>query len=87
MSNLKIYCVTNKKLDYLEKLPLNLVGVGNENFSNIYLKCNEKDNIYHKEKFYSELTFHYWYWKNLLQLEKNEWVGFCQKEDFGLRQT
>ena len=40
MSNLKIYCVTNKKLDYLEKLPLNLVGVGNENFSNIYLKCD-----------------------------------------------
>ena len=82
MSNLKIYCVTNKKLDYLEKLPLNLVGVGNENFSNIYLKCNEKDNIYHKEKFYSELTFHYWYWKNLLKLEKNEWVGFCQKRRF-----
>ena len=82
MNNLEIYCVTNKKLDFLEKTPLKLVGVGEEEFSPLYLKCNTKDNIYYKEKHYSELTFHYWYWKNILPYEKKNWIGFCQKRRF-----
>ena len=82
MKNLDIYCVTDKKLNFLEKTPLKLVGVGKENFSEKYLRCDEKKNIYHKEKYYSELTFHYWYWKNLLSSEKKNWVGFCQKRRF-----
>ena len=32
MNNLKIYCVTNKKLKFLEQLPLKLVGVGKDHF-------------------------------------------------------
>ena len=62
MSNLKIYCVTDKKFQFLEDTKLILAAVGNEKFSDRYLKSNEKDNIFYKEKFYSELTFHYWYW-------------------------
>ena len=85
MKNLDIYCVTNKKLDFLEKTPLKLVGVGQEKFSNQYLRCDTKDNIYHKEKYYSELTFHYWYWKNILPYEKSKWVGFCQKRRFWIK--
>ena len=85
MKNLDIYCVTNKKLDFLEKTPLKLVGVGQEKFSNQYLRCDTKDNIYHKEKYYSELTFHYWYWKNILPGEKSKWVGFCQKRRFWIK--
>ena len=38
---------------------MNLVGVGQNKFNNRYLKCDYKDNIYDKEKYYSELTFHY----------------------------
>jgi len=82
MENLDLYCVTNKKLNFLEKTSLKLVGVGQENFSDLYLKCNTKENIYDKEMYYSELTFHYWYWKNILPTEKKEWVGFCQKRRF-----
>ena len=85
MNNLSIYCVTNKSLSFLEKLPLKLVGVGSENFSNEYLRCNTRDNIYYKEKYYSELTFHYWYWKNLLNTEKSKWIGFCQKRRFWIK--
>jgi len=83
MSNLSLYCITNKSSDFLEKLPMGLVGVGQNKFNDKYLKCDYKDNIYKKEKYYSELTFHYWYWKNLLknETEKN-WVGFCQKRRF-----
>ncbi len=82
MSDLDIYCVTNKKLQFLENTKLKLVGVGEEKFSNKYLRCDNKDNIYFKEKYYSELTFHYWYWKNILPNENKKWVGFCQKRRF-----
>ena len=82
MINLDIYCVTNKKLDFLEKTPFKLAAVGNENFSKDYIKCDREDNIFYKEKYYSELTFHYWYWKNILPNEKQKWVGFCQKRRF-----
>ena len=85
MKNLDIYCVTNKKLNFLENTSLKLVGVGQENFSDQYLRCDNKNNIYYKEKHYSELTFHYWYWKNLLSTERSKWVGFCQKRRFWIK--
>ena len=69
MKNLEIYCVTNKSIKFLEKTGYKLAAVGKEKFSKKYIKCNKKKNIYYKEKYYSELTFHYWFWKNLL--EKN----------------
>ena len=87
MSNLDIYCVTNEKLSFLEKTPLKLVGVGKEKFSEKYLKCDNKKNIYDREKFYSELTFHYWYWQNCLQNENKDWIGFCQKRRFWLKKN
>ena len=64
MDNLDLYCVTNKKLLFLENTPLKLVAVGNDQFSDKYLRCDKEINIYAKEQYYSELTFHYWYWKN-----------------------
>jgi len=83
MKNLKIYCVTNKMSKFLEQLPFQLVGVGTEKFSNKYIDCKIKKNIQKKEKNYSELTFHYWFWKNQLPLlKKNIWIGFCQKRRF-----
>lgn len=83
MNNLKIYCVTDKKLDYLEDLDLLLASAGKNQLPNKYINCNEGDNINYKEEYYSELTFHYWFWKNRLnQHTKNEWIGFCQKRRF-----
>ena len=85
MDKLEIYCVTNKKLLFLENTPLKLVAVGQDKFSGKYLRCDNKINIYDKEKFYSELTFHYWYWKNELEKSKNDWIGFCQKRRFWIK--
>ena len=79
---IKIFCVTNKPIPMLEKSSLNLAGVGEHDFSLNYINTKVKNNIHHKEKFYSELTFHYWYWKNLLMSENSDWVGFCQKRRF-----
>tara|TARA_B100001063_G_C16762022_1_gene556473 strand:+ start:1637 stop:2446 length:810 start_codon:yes stop_codon:yes gene_type:complete len=87
MNNLTIYCVTNKKSKLLEQLPFKLVGVGKEKFTPRYLNCSKKINIQSKEKYYSELTFHYWFWKNELPLLKNDaWVGFCQKRRFWIKE-
>ena len=86
MSNFKIYCVTNKKINFLEKLEYKLAWVGKEKVPENYIKCDYKDNIFYKEKYYSELTFHYWYWKNLLPLEsENQWIGFCQKRRYWIK--
>ena len=85
MSNLEIYCVTDKELPFLEKSNYKLAGVGRSEFSSKYIKCDNLDNIYHKEKNYSELTFHYWFWKNKLEkYSDNDWIGFCQKRRFWL---
>ena len=86
MKNLKIYCVTNKKLDFVSKSNYFFGWVGEEPAPKDYLSCNIQDNIFIKEKFYSELTFHYWYWKNILNSENDtDWIGFCQKRRFWVK--
>lgn len=81
-NNLEIFCVTNERLKLLENTKYKLAGVGKKDFPENYYLANTGDNIFSKEEFYSELTFHYWYWKNLLDVNKDEWVGFCQKRRF-----
>ena len=85
MKNLKIYCVTNKELSFLKNINYNFGWVGEGINPNNYILCNNKDNIFFKEKFYSELTFHYWYWKNQLDLNDDSWIGFCQKRRFWIK--
>ncbi len=82
MNKIDMYCVTDKDLPFLHNLPYNLAGVGKSNFSEKYLRSDTKKNIFIKEKYYSELTFHYWFWKNLLNISENKWIGFCQKRRF-----
>ena len=86
MKNLEIYCVTDKPLKYLNKTGYILGAVGKNKFPKNYIKCNFKKNIFFKEKYYSELTFHYWFWKNELK-NKKKITGsvFAKKEDFGYK--
>ena len=85
-NNLKIYCVTNKEVDFIKDNNHILSWVGNQTPPKNYISCNTGKNIQHKEKFYSELTFHYWYWKNILPSEdKKNWIGFCQKRRFWIK--
>ena len=85
MKNLEIYCVTNKMIDFLSNTNYDIAWVGQEKAPENYLTCDTGDNIYFKEKNYSELTFHYWFWKNKLDLNKENWVGFCQKRRFWIK--
>ena len=45
MDNLDLYCVTNKKLLFLENTSLKLVAVGNDQFSDKYLRCDKTINL------------------------------------------
>ena len=48
-----------------------------------YIKCNEKK-IFYKENYYSELTFHYWYWKIYYHKKRKiNGLVFAKKEDIG----
>ena len=86
MSKLQIYCITNIQSEFLERLNINLAGVGKNKFNKNYIHCEEGENINDKEKHYSELTFHFWFWKNKLKdIDDNTWIGFCQKRRFWLK--
>jgi len=82
---LNIFCVTNKEISPLKKNNYTIVGVGKATLPDSYLNCSTKQNIFYKEEFYSELTFHYWYWKNMLDISNKEWIGFCQKRRFWIK--
>ena len=85
MKNLEIYCVTNKTLNFLKDTNYQIGWVGQEKPPKNCLTCDNGDNIFYKEKNYSELTFQYWYWKNRLDLTEKNWVGFCQKRRFWIK--
>ena len=85
MKNLKIYCVTNKTVNFLDNTNYNIGWVGKEIPPKNYILCNSEDNIFFKEKYYSELTFQYWHWKNRLDINDQSWIGFCQKRRFWIK--
>ena len=85
MNGLTIYCVTNKSVNFLKNTNYKIGWVGKDNPDPSFINCNGSDNIFYKEKYYSELTFHYWYWKNLMNLNEDDWVGFCQKRRFWIK--
>ena len=88
MRPIKFFCVTDKKVNFLTKKNHNLCWVGKEDSPENYLRCDIGDNIYHKEKYYSELTFHYWFWKNELKnMSDDMWIGFCQKRRFWIKDS
>ena len=88
MKEIKFYCVTNKEIDFIKDKNFNFGWVGQSNSPKSYLRCDKGDNIYHKEKYYSELTFHYWFWKNLLKYESDDtWIGFCQKRRYWIQDS
>ena len=65
MQNATIYCHSqhNEMLPKIKKVGYTPVGLGNKNFSNEWLRDNTLTNISHKNKYYAEYTFFYWFWK------------------------
>ena len=76
---MKIFCVTHKPQPNIDKLGLTPVGLGTSNFPKHYISENTLENIAYKNQHYSEVSFHYWIWKNILPSKKDgEWFGICQ---------
>ena len=84
--DLEIFCVTDKHLNFFNDIKYKLASVGKNNFPPNYITCNTGENIFYKEEYYSELTFHYWFWKNLLNnYLMRSGLDFVKKEDFGCK--
>ena len=80
MINAKIYChsLYPEMLPKIKEAGYVPVGLGEKNFSKEWLRDNTLINISHKNKFYAEYTFYYWFWKNILPgILNNHWIGFC----------
>ena len=75
-----MYCLAiddslKNKIKELNYIP---VGLGDNKFSEDWLRDNTGKNISQKNKHYGEYTFHYWLWKNYLhKIKDDNWIGFC----------
>ena len=85
MDKLQMYCLAiddslKNKIKELNYIP---VGLGDNKFSEDWLRDNTGKNISQKNKYYGEYTFHYWLWKNYLdKIPENTWIGFCAYRRF-----
>ena len=80
MKNFSMFCLSlyPEHLNNLKKINYIPVGLGMNNFSNEWIKDNTGQNISHKNKYYGEYTFHYWFWKNMIDnIPDKDWIGFC----------
>ena len=88
MKNLKMFCLTLEPSHekFIKELGYTPVGLGEKDFSKSDEWFTDKSgtNISEKNKSYGEYTFHYWLWKNYIDLDKVEdgWFGFCQYRKF-----
>ncbi len=88
MNNLKMFCLTLEPshLKFIKELNYIPVGLGEKIFHNNEGWFTDKldNNISEKNKYYGEYTFHYWLWKNYIDLDNVEdgWFGFCQYRKF-----
>ena len=88
MSNLKMFCLTLEAThkEFIKELGYIPVGLGEKKFndSDGWFTDRSGINISEKNKNYGEYTFHYWLWKNYIDLkeEKDGWFGFCQYRKF-----
>ena len=81
MQNSKLYCfgIHDDVLSSIQSLNYIPVGLGENTISSGWLKDNTGDQIASKNKYYSELTFYYWLWKNKFkEMPNNIWMGFSQ---------
>ena len=87
-NNLHIFNVTNKSDPLLENLYCEPAGVGPNTFPNHYLDSRIGENIQHKDPYYAEYVFHYWFWKNkLMNYDNDTWLGFCQYRRYWLKEN
>jgi hypothetical protein len=81
MEEMNIYCIAidDRLVNKIKEINCVPVGLGDAIISDGWKRDNIANNISNKNKFYGELTFYYWFWKNELNnLPDNTWLGFSQ---------
>ena len=79
MNNLELYCMClyDDHLENVKALGYIPVGLGKNKFRAEWLRDNQGKNISHKNLYYGEYSFYYWFWKNKLnEIPENKWIGF-----------
>ena len=85
MKDLKMFCISLEPNHYnfIKDLGYLPVGLGEKYFDDGWFTDTSGINISKKNKNYGEYTYHYWIWKNYLDvLNNDEWIGFCQYRKF-----
>ena len=83
-----MFCLTLEPThkEFIKQLGYIPVGLGEKKFHNLNEWFTDKSgiSIYKKNKNYGEYTFHYWLWKNYIDLKEVDdgWFGFCQYRKF-----
>ena len=80
MKNFSMFCLSlyPDHLNNLKKINYIPVGLGTNNFNNEWIGDKKGENISNKNKYYGEYTFHYWFWKNMIDnISNKNWIGFC----------
>ena len=80
MKNFSMFCLSlyPDHLNNLKKINYIPVGLGANNFNNEWIGDRKGENISNKNKYYGEYTFHYWFWKNMIDnISNKDWIGFC----------
>jgi hypothetical protein len=90
--NLETYCITSKKINFLENLNLKIIvgGAANKNngFPENWLLDNNHINISLKNESFGSLTSIYWIWKNeLKKYNMNTWIGISHYRRFWLKEN
>jgi hypothetical protein len=83
MNPVRLYCVTHKPFTLPDMDNVHLLQVGNAQHTFANLRDNTGDNIATKNPYYSELTAHYFIWKN----RPSDKVGFCHYRRYLLPPT
>tara|TARA_B100000795_G_C22667584_1_gene386600 strand:- start:8 stop:823 length:816 start_codon:yes stop_codon:yes gene_type:complete len=86
MMNLQMYCLSlsSSHLSLIKELEYLPVGLGDNNFTDEWLRDKTGQNIASRNSSYGEYTFHYWLWKNK-KIDFSGWIGFCQYRKFWLK--
>ena len=80
MKNFSMFCLSlyPDHLNNLKKINYIPVDLGANNFNNEWIGDKKGENISNKNKYYGEYTFHYWFWKNMIDnISNKDWIGFC----------
>ena len=72
MNSIKMFCITLEPnhLQFIKELSYKPVGLGEKEFlGDEWFTDKSGTNISDKNKNYGEYTFHYWLWKNYIDLD------------------